>query len=53
MSIEFTVYCDCGEALDEIDTKYTQSEIEIIVKPCETCAEENRKTGYDEGTNDE
>ena len=62
MDIDVKVFCDCGEELKHVETRYIapgggveNGYIAIDVKPCETCLDnEGQKKfseGYDEGCN--
>lgn len=52
-SIEFEVWCDCGNGLCNSTTvdigKYGTR---VTLEPCEKCLEKKRQEGYDEGYSD-
>jgi hypothetical protein len=53
MEIDVKVFCDCGEELKYVETRYTDNGVEIIVKQCENCLEiegtKAYKRGHDNG----
>lgn len=49
-SIEFSVYCRCGNGLcNSTSVSMGRSDVIVTVEPCEKCAEKYRDEGYDKG----
>lgn len=59
-SVEFEVFCSCGEGLcNQSDTRKSRNRLspQVVVQPCDKCLdkarEEGREAGYAERENEE
>jgi hypothetical protein len=53
MTVEFYVYCDCGEHMCGKTTVKDGGRVpSVVVDPCPRCMERARNDGYDEGYED-